>query len=460
MIALLGWPSPGTGQTLTINDVLAGYKQNYASFETLRVSWVQFQLKTPGWYEVQEAHRAKLEQAATRPELTAARKAEVRTQLAAQRTMLADPANKVKRYTAQDFWTDRHRFQVRTQPRDHQPGKEPGDERFRFPDEAPDTQGLLTTYQHMSILSFQGDLSKGFRVWEGRKRRDSHAAVVHAKFQTPKAFPFPPLGGDNKLWGAYWHAIDAFFALPAEQLTVTGTETVDGRKTHVVSHLLVNKDASRFLAASFAKKYQGSLHKIDLTRAWVDASSGCLPVKMEWESYYVLTEDGKAYSTRSRPFLTLEVKAIEHIENGGWYPTKGLLKRWGTARKQGDPPDPAFDDLVREKGNKYRWVLTEEDGWDAYLVEAGRKMPPTLFALEFPKNTVYYDQLRQKGMSTSNTQEIIENALKQVTPSRTKIPRAGPARHNTILVALNVVAFAAVVGLYVLLRRRAWRSKA
>jgi hypothetical protein len=232
---------------------------------------------------------------------------------------------------------------------------------------------------------------------------------------------------------------------------------VDGRKMHVVSHMRVNKDANTFLVATAAKKYQGRLHRVDLTRAWVDVSKGCLPLKMEWESYYVFSEEGKSYSTRSGPYLTLEVKSVEQIENGGYYPTKGVLTRNGQVSKDNLQSPPPFDDFLREKTPKLSWAPLEEDGWDAYLVQAGKKIEPTLFELEFPKNTVYFDQLAQKGMSTSDTQEIIDEALNQVTPSRTPIPGTGKKRLYPTLIALNALAFAAVVSLFLMLRRRAGR---
>jgi len=408
-LAVSGWataqptpPSPPpppakAGQTLTTKDVLTSYKQNYARFETLRVSWALSHEKTPAWFKAQEAHVAHLEKVVTRPDLKPDVKDQLTRQLEIARYGLGDPSNKGKQFLVQDFWTDRQRFQVRTPWREFQPVTQPEDERFGFPDESPDKPALETTYKDICVLSFPGDMKKGFRVWEGRQKRGSHVAVIFIDFPNPNLFPFPPLGGDDKRWGGKWHAMETFFALPADQLTMTGAEMVDGRKTHVVTHTRVNKDANAFLANG--KEYQGKLHRIELTRAWVDVPKGCLPVKIEWESYFVFNEDGKCYSTRSGPYQRLEVKSIEQVKNGGYYPAKGLLTRYGIVRKD---DDPSFDDFLRGKGPKRPWVALEEDGWEAYLVQAGRKMEPSLFALELPKNTLYDDLLTKKSGSTSD----------------------------------------------------------
>jgi hypothetical protein len=235
---------------------------------------------------------------------------------------------------------------------------------------------------------------------------------------------------------------------------VTGGEVVGGRKTYVLTHTHVNKDASKFLVADAAKKYQGKLQRVDLTRAWVDVSRGCLPLKMEWESYYTLEEGGRPYSTRSGAYQVLEVRSLQQVEKGGFYPTRGSLKRHAQVAQPGTGDGPDFDDFLRGKTPKVAWVPAEEDGWDAYLVRADLNVGPALFELEYPKNTVYYDQLAQKGMSTSGTQERMDEALQQVAPGNTTIPGAGPRPRLPLLLALNGAAFAAVVGLYLALRRR------
>jgi hypothetical protein len=198
MLLSLSWATPGAGQALTSQDLLAGYKQNYARFETLRVSWARSHVKTPAWFQAQEEHLANLEKAASRPGLDAGRRAELRQQIETQRVMIRDPANKVKRFVAQDFWSDRQRFQVRKAPRDFQAGKQNGDERFRFPDAPVDKSTLLTVYKDMSALSFPGDGAKGFRLWEARGRHESHLGAVFAEHPTTHGFHFPPSASTTK----------------------------------------------------------------------------------------------------------------------------------------------------------------------------------------------------------------------------------------------------------------------
>jgi len=458
----LGLDAGQASSDVSPKDIVDGYKLNYHNFHSLRVAWRQWDRKGEQWFRTHEGRILGLERmakAAPSEEV----KAQCLSQAKAYREMLDLPDAKKASLMHFDFWTDRQRFQIRrvSNKLEWGGGRPVVPDDFTFPDEPLNPSTLQTAFKDISILSFNGDLTSGFRYWDGRRRQGSHTGVVYSQApEYTQSWLFPPLAVDTKVWGQVdaWHEIDRFFlTLPVEKMSVRGMEKIGNKRTYALTCTEIQEDMKKVLAPALAEKYQGKAQTIKRTTAWVDPSQGFLPLKIEWDAYWVFKDGGESNSTYTgRPGRRLVLERIEQFAGAGAYPVRGVVQSLvlvRTIEELSELVGLQFDSFLRSKPKQGETGIYEESRWEAVKVEANGDLDRGMFDLTFPHDTVYYDETRQKGFSTTDPGKLIDGAVVGTTEPAAPV-RSSSWHWRTALIVLNVAGATALVIAYRLLRRR------
>ena len=297
-----------------------------------------------------------------------------------------------------DYWTDRKGFQLRRLCMGDLTGERIAKgvpEELAFPDAIAGGDVLANQFKEISALSFNGDVKDGFRFWMGWGFGSYHG-VITAKPLTPATgWHFPPLGVTSDVWGHKdsWSPFDIFFAKPLEQMSLDGTESVNGRKTYKLVHV-ESGPPYRFLAIDQEKRFPNAkaYHR---QIAYVDISQGYLPLRISYESVLVLQPGQKPFSAGYEPEEVLHVRRIEPVKGGGCYPVDYRLERY-VDKLSVDELAARIKDregAMLGKYNKYKnKCIRSEKIWTFSKVDAAWKTRPGMFDMPFPNNTVVTDQ--------------------------------------------------------------------
>jgi hypothetical protein len=443
-------------------DLVSGYRLNLGKFKSFRVTVRYSKQNREQWFREQEARILSYEKGVNES-TNEDEKVEYLSALQRIQDSVKNPKAGEPVFSHFDFWTDRKGFQTRRFTEGDLIGAKGAKSipaEFRFPDEPLADQGsLATTFKHIPIVSFDGDLKAGFRAWNGYLGSSYNASVWPKAPEYGEGWPlFPPLGVESEAWGKTltWHEIDQFFALPVEQLSVEGTELVGGTKTYRLAHIKERPIASS-LSQQLIKKYPKA-RSFNKTVAYVDPSRGFLPRKIAYYTDVMLEESAKPFAGRNDPWGILEVKRIELIPRGGFYPMEGIAQSF-------DYELPAvrrverLRDLEGSIKGKYRTDkrgISDETAWLVTRVDAGWEPSPGMFDLPFPDNTLYFDQIKQKGMLTGDPAKKIDENVQPLPPP--VLPAPNPTRRY-ILVGTNVALIIFVVVLFVVVKRRKKASR-
>jgi hypothetical protein len=386
---------------ITAADLVAGYWQNQRAFRTLRVQLRVEEQEHENWRVLWSMQADEAAKRAHLPGINTAERLQAERDAQALRRAAQDRGPK---RSYQDFWTDWQQFQQRVpcQATASEDGGMAGEYRdippiWTFP-EVPLTAGSVAgEFSEYWILSF--GRRSGFRAWDGRRNRGTVGPA-------PTAWTLPPLCGALAVPGPR-NVMDEFFALDAEKMEVVGKATVAGNETYVLEYKELMPQ-ERWLPPNEIKEYGDRAKLYHVTRAYVDLNQGCLPLKMDWSAHSFL--DGKRVPRKPLgPFRVLDGVEIERIEEGGYYPIKGVIREYGSDHTwKGRRPNLAE---LAAGAEVPPVVLNQEKRWEVLKIEANIPMPDEMFALPFPQDTLYLDSTAGKLYVTGSAQRVLDGAV-------------------------------------------------
>lgn len=410
--------SPALAQA-TPEDLIAGYRANSANFGTLRVVWKRVQeepLAEPDSGTEGASNRSLAERWERAgpgvfylPREEAGRPGDGE---AGRPSFL--PANMSRRVILNDYWIDRNRYQVRA-PRD---GIDANPDTWSFAHEPLTPESLVGTYRDYCVVSFVPSGDRLFRSWDGVDDGGTrHGSLSNSSRHVPE-FKLPPLGLPVPSWDdratfevsrdgfreAELHRIDRFFLLPPEEMRVVRRDVLDGQSVYVVEHVKLRPFPDDMT------DYPGTVETARIERAWIDASRGCIPLRIE--SLSTLYVDGAPLRPETdEPHTVVEVFEVQSVADGGYYPTRGEVRVYTADPAQGNASGAThtIDDLIagRVERGPFRCVLWWKESWEATRVEANLPVSESLFAFEFPDNTHYYDSVaKQSGVIGLTDDEV------------------------------------------------------
>jgi hypothetical protein len=427
------------------NELIAGYRQNFARFRTLEVQWSQTKEFKEAWKKAQEKSAEIMEGLAsdpTAPEKTRSQRLEYAKQIRRNVTMIKNPQGFV-----QDFWTDRERFQVRIPPDDRADRQA---QKINFPTEALTKESLNEVYKDFYILSYQPD--SAFRMWSGKHTKKGYhgTAVYSVNPNVNELHNFPPLGEVKKEWGTLLHPFDELFAKPLNQMRVTGTEQVDGKRTYLLE-VSQELPAGAFLTREEVMKYKGRLKGYSVTKAWIDPSQGYLPLRIAYSSAY--TYNGKKIESKQPPLPLIDHVTVEKV-TGGYYPSNGTIYTHAIdpAHNNGsyNPPKEREKQIRGEPYYVPPSVVTTETKWQVLSVKANMPIQKEMFDLSFPDRSIYVDERELKVKVTGSPQGLIDEILggEATAPTSETGSRGFYARWAAVAAASFLLAFAGAIFLF------------
>jgi len=354
----------------------------------------------------------------------------------------------------EDYWTDRTRFFLRM------PNAFSKGQLYVPPDNVVNPDVLLSKYMDMSIFSYGSVSADGFRLWSGAERDGQGGGVVGAGSITERLglFLFPPLGVTDETWGpeGIRHPIDVFFARGPEALTVLGTARIGAVETVVVQQTVREKapDVQQ-------QQVRGKLEIARLATAWIDMRRGCLPLRMDRTSFFLLdgnrlgpTNDGDSLDPAGHPeasFIVV-VSRIECSDGGAYYPCDGYtVQRCVSPDYKG--PFNDMQGVVQGKTVDVPMVDLHRMTWRTHSVQRDVAVPNETLALAFPPGTRYFDLSRNRGMIEGLPEEALDRLLKEERGAP-RAPRTGGYGLKSLLVVVNLVVIGALVYTFWLRRKK------
>jgi len=239
-------------------------------------------------------------------------------------------------------------------------------------------------------------------------------------------------------------------------MKVLRQETLDGRKVYLVEQVHERELPADFVPKEIASKYPGKVGLLDVARAWVDPRRGFLPVRYELGMAH--TYEGKRLGSEGLNYhLVLTVSDFRQFPNGGWYPVDGKVESFmqdPAATKRGVAAND-LNKILAGTAERPPLVAYSTTTWKVLNIEADEDLAGA-FTLEFPTNTEYFEGRTRMARFIGNIQDYLENTQSGGPVATSLQPPAAVAwgrRQSSILIALNLAALAAVVGV-ILYRRR------
>jgi hypothetical protein len=447
--------------------LLAGFWQNHASFRTLRVQLKVTKRYGEHWFAYLKKQAELQAEAVKEGGVAPEAKRERARAGESMAHALSDPYAQKPLPQIQDFWTDRARYQQRV-PRPLTVSElDQGPEAaarlllsWQLPDEPLTPQTLPSRYRNFRIISYLGAL--GVRVWDPSPSGKSEGFTGPAAAVGDQ--PFPPLGAPRTFGeSGLLHVIDQFFRLPEDQLKVVGKEVTGGMVTYILEHATPAPGRS-WLAMD--PRHADRLRVVRTTRAWVAPELGYLPLRMEWSSHTEL--DGKRVDAGRppprgwKPTQALEEVQIVKVPEGGFYPIQGVIRAY-MVDVNFRPPALSLEDVQAGRLlESIPYHLREETAWEALKIQANIPMPDEMFALPFPKDTVYLDSAEGKLYVTGSAQRVLDGAITgeaQPYKPQERVEAAPPAvKRRTGWRWGGIALLAAAVAWIVYLRVRAGRQ--
>jgi hypothetical protein len=403
-------------------EIVAGYRENVAKFNRVRVTWQSVSCVLPGWLEWRRALVKQMEdelrEAQQQRQLDDAQKKRCEAYV---RNLKSECDHVFEEFwNLQDFWTDGKRIQVREPAASIHESAEAA--RWRFSDAPLTPETLRTTYRHYRIESFDPDRTERLWLWTGwdtssaYDARFGNAAPQGGTVYITKgtsvgerdaAFRFPPLlRRPHPKSESVVHIVDRFFDFPPSELRVLGITQLGDASVYVVEH---RRDREPWDGAG-----QAGVQVATFTRAFIAPDRGYLPVRIEtWDARL---DHGKLVDRQPPPYQVLECLEVKDVPGGGFYPTKGMLKSWWT-----HPEDmPCSQSLTPEAFLRRplgRTFLTREGRWEVQQITTDPAMPGTMFAMEFPKGTYCYNKITGREYQVGVRHSVLESLWRSLTVS-------------------------------------------
>lgn len=383
-----------------IEDVLAGFRQNVATAQTLRVQWRWRDQATDASRRWRLAVAESLERDADDTKLAPDEKKRLLDGAKQERQAGMRESGSDTLVVQQDCWTDRKNLQVRHPAgygRDwYKTGVAAEWVKHVFLDDPLTPKSLATKFADYQITSCGEATNYQARLWNGSVSDGSHfVGAIHPSLEGMRAhagWVLPPLVLPVFNWGTR-HLIDELFSGKEDEYAVLGEVVVDGISTVLIERRYVSTGRPTF-----------SL------RGFVDLNRGCLPLRIEYfagdmiEFRHIL----KMIDANERPYFsrTLTNVQIESFD-GCYYPIRGLDEEYSA------------DADYKEPGR--RLAVHHSRDWVIDRVEVNRPMPREMFALEFPENTLVSDrvsdQILYAGDQEGHLRRVVSADMKRMKPA-------------------------------------------
>jgi len=427
-------PGRGFAESLTPEDLFAGFQLNRSQFPSLHVQMERTNQWKDGWRAYAAKTADQSERLSESPDLDPAQRSSLRQ--SAQLLRQAATTDKPQFFFL-DYWTDGAAFHARS------PILAPEDVRssWDFPTAPVSAENLVEIYPETMICSFDPKASPRLRVWNGiRGNGDRSGRVtddsIHAV--TP-GFQFPPLGIQDPQWAptSLWNPIDQYFQDHSSGATLVGQERVDDRDLYHLRTITFT-DAPQGFARSPGRFEIGSI--VD---AWIDPSQGFLPVRIEWNSG--IYRDRQPIVVNRTPHKRVDVLEVRAIEGAGFYPWSGLARDF-VDDPTFKPSSLTIDDLVKgatpEEPPKLVHTMM---GWTVTALEPRAEITDLMKRLEFPRSTNYFDDRRQRVMIQGLSESEVDRMLAEQASGPPVSGQTASPRSMGWLILLNGILIALVV---------------
>lgn len=328
----------------------------------------------------------------------------------------------------QEFLTDRENFQLRSildeRGSSERVGRLPsvGD----FPEVELTARTLVSEFAHIAITSFGPQTDGLFRRWDGQQPKPGiHSGIVASK-NVEYATIFPPLALPPETWGGKVSWIDQAFGTGAVSSRIVGDEVIDGAGTVVLERILPIGNTTR--------------QRVYL--AYCDLSRGAIPMRIEvYEAEAAEIANKQIWSRLNWDGVLRENEiafpqyVIDSIKlkdcDGVWYPMSGRVRQF----------TPSGPDRT------HPLVAGQEWNWDCSLVDTQFKPTPGLFALTFPKGTIFVDHTKNETRLVGDVDGYADTIIGGIRPES-----RGPSRLSLWWWASIAIVFLGIVTLWRRLR--------
>jgi hypothetical protein len=432
--------------------IVSGFRANYHSFPALRILWTYRQEMTDAAFKIAEKRAERHAKDSNDQSKTPRERENALRQYKFASNTLTNPVLRIPSIIIREFRTDRTNYQsliFRESNLTDLPGGYSFSRRLKA-----NPMNLRTVFARTRITAFDRSKSR-FMMWIGQREGKEYyqGQLTITKPHDSLSFA-PPLGIDTDAWNGNWNPIDAFFAHPANQMTVVRSESLGGAQTYVLEYKDERDLPSDFLTKELRARFPGKLRLYSITTAWVDARRGFLPLRIETAGAFFY--EGRRLGPPPGLTELVIVSEIKKIDGGGWYPTSGRVDslnqdpEWSKGQN-------TIEMLLTNQSHNIPHVIERTASWATQNIEVASDTTD-LFEFEFPNDTEYYDEKAQKFLFTGDRQAYVDKVLiHQDSSIRLKSKALGLLRligFNVAVVVLIVIV--CVVSLYVW--RRAMRA--
>lgn len=415
----------------TAEEILAGFRQNQAMFRNLRVIWRREHLPASGYFKNAAYETALVERDLQGTQLTPDQRKHWENKLKWLKQCRPEFSDYSSERLYQDFRTDWHSFQMRC-PRQFTPFAKPP-EGFRFPEEPLTEETLASTFADFRILVYD-PATRSYTAWDGLGPDGKGTGKRSGTMVDEPWYAFPPLGTRETAADDVFKfrrkkcLIDQFFSGSAEEYEVIaaeeagGTASGPGRFVTVRRTVYKNRQQHSFIPIEYHAEFRDrkvELHTVAI--ATIDCSRGYLPVRIRYQSHYVV--DGKHLLGPGRTLAEepedagLHVTEIIKVDEGGWYPTRLEVRSYTVDLE--DYRGGQLRECIAGTAKPSRCVLAFVTTTTVERVQSGFGVADDPSKLPLPQGTLLLDAT-QGGVSVlGNPQDALEALAASVHDAQT-----------------------------------------
>lgn len=320
LMLILAWPQEASSSEMTLDKLLAGYRENAQHLQKYRVVFTRKIELNDGFklYHSNLANLYQVELQRTHDEKKAER---LRGNIGFHTNWL----NAYEKWKLQFF-----HFDYRTDGKNYlliSPGRFQGvnEEKttWPFPDISVTQQSLTEEYADYGVLSYRPNVERPFLLWSGLFNNKFNATKSNSLLMTGSSACFPPLTrGLQTGQGTRVPLDEVANAKPAESMMHLKKD-----RSGLVTVTFYGKDQNVILITQNEKEYQGRIRLRGETQATFDTSKGYLPVNIRMASRMYL--DDKAVEGRNGELMAsvLEIKTSKIEKIGKTYYPFEIIER-------------------------------------------------------------------------------------------------------------------------------------
>lgn len=248
----------------------------------------------------------------------------------------------------------------------------------------------------------------------------------------------PPLGIDTDAWVGERNPIDAYFAYHENEMTVIRRESVGDVQTYVLEHKDEHELPPNILSKELAVRFPGKLQLYAITTAWVDATRGFLPLRIEKTGAFFYEDRRLGPPPQLAELLT--ILELRKIEGGGWYPTKGRVDSFNQDPEWTNGQN-SIEMLLTNHFHNIPHVVVSTASWTTQHIETVLDTTD-LFKFDFPNDTEYYDEKSNQFLFKGAQQVYVDKVLSH---QNTTIALKSKILRILALLGFDVAVFALIV---------------